>query len=156
MVLRLHSVAAMEVFVAEINVALFGEMEPEVNPMDARLLYPVAVTLLPDAAKVVFARVTLEVSWLKDANPIDATASPPEADTRHPTHVREVSVAVMVELARYVAKPILATPFNPRAVTLHLNAVSEVFVVEITDIPAKDALEETMPMDAMTWNPANS
>ena len=61
----------------------------------------------------------------------------------------------MVVLERYAAKPILATAlFNPLAVTLHLNAVSEVFLVEITDKPTGDALEETMPMDAMKFDPA--
>ena len=125
--------------------------------MDATLLYPVAVTLLPDATKEVFATVMSEASWPKDANPIEATASFPEADTRHPTHVREVPVAVMVELARYDTKPIHATPFDkladPLAVTLDLNAVREVFVVEIADKPAENT-PETMPMDAMTCNPA--
>ena len=79
----------------------------------------------------------LEESWPKDAKPIEATASLPEADTRHPTHVREVPVAVMVELARYDTKPIHATPFFPLAVTLDLNAVSEVFVVKTTEKPSE-------------------
>ena len=67
--------------------------------MDATLLNPVAVTLLPDATKDVFATVLLEESWLKDANPIEATASLPEADTPHPKHNREVPVRVMIAFA---------------------------------------------------------
>ena len=124
--------------------------------MVATLLNPAVVTSLPDATKEVFATVTFEERWLKDTNPIDVTASFPEADTRHPTHVSEVPVAVMVELKKYVAKPILATPFDPLAVTLHLNAVSEVFVVEMADKPAEYAAEETTPIDAMACNPATA
>ena len=84
---------------------------------------------------------------------MEATASFPEADTRHPTEFREVPVAVMVALEKYAAKPIHATPFDPLAVTLHLNAVSEVFVVDMVDKPAEDTAELTMPMDAITSTP---
>ena len=63
----------------------------------------------------------------------------------------------MVELTNFAAKPMLATPlFTPLAVTLHLNAVSEVFVVEIADKPEEDSPEETMPMDAMACDPATA
>ena len=50
--------------------------------------------------------------------------------------------------------PCLLRRFPPLAVTLHLDAVKEVFVVVITDKPEEDAPEETMPMDAMACDPA--
>ena len=150
-VLRLHSVAAMEVLMAVMDATVFGTAQLEVNPIDATLLNPVAVMSLPDAAKVVFAAVMFDESWLKDAKPNDATASLPEADTRHPTQAREVPVAMMVELERYVAKPILATPFDPLAVTLHLNAV--ILVIVVVTVDDKYKLEETMPMDTTVCEP---
>ena len=145
----LHLIAAIEVFLALMVATVSEREQKEVNPTEVTLLSPVAVTLLPDATKEVFATLMLEESWLKDANPIDATASLPEADTRLPTQVTEVAVAVKIVSAGNEAKPILATPFDPLAVTLHLNAVSEVFVVETVEISAEYEDEETMPMDAI-------
>ena len=65
--------------------------------MDARLLYPVAVTLLSDATKVVLAAVMLEESGLKDAKPRDATELSPVTLRSHSFARIEVSVARILE-----------------------------------------------------------
>ena len=66
----LHAVAENDVFMAamdavhsiRVDTMTFGREPQEAIAMEATLLYPEAVTLLPDASTTVFATVTLEES----------------------------------------------------------------------------------------------